>query len=187
MARKGPGKAGERTGMTDKQALFLKAKAENPGMTDREAAKRAGYTDATAKNPGKNIANRCKTEMQEALEDAGVTKELIAKKVREGTEAYSKKFILVKDGIEKDKEGKSKSAHIAEKVTIDWRSRKDYLDLSTKIRGDIVQRVEQDNYFPEGVPLVLSPADDKRIGKELGTVFSASKGKKKTKKKGEKK
>lgn len=164
---------------TDRQALFLKIKAENPGMTNSEAARKAGYAEATVRSS--KVSKGVRTSLQEAMEKAGLTDEYIAKRIHEGTQAFKKTYVNNKHSKD-PKTGADIGERLEEKVDLDFRTRATYLELTSKLRGDMVQRVQQENTYPDGVPITLSPKEEKRISKELGTIFGASKQQKRRKK-----
>ncbi len=70
---------------TDKQKLFVKAKLENPGISNYKAAIKAGYSPNTAKDSGSAIL--AKSGVQAFIEKLA-SDDVISKKLNEGLEAY---------------------------------------------------------------------------------------------------
>jgi hypothetical protein len=98
--------------------------------------------------------------MQFALEKAGLTDEYLAKKIHEGANAFRVDRFAV-DG------------HVTEeKVDADFGTRQKYLELTAKLRGDIIDKVQQETTFPEGVPAYLPPEEEKRLTKEFNILFN---------------
>jgi len=70
---------------TDKQKLFVKAKIENPGISNQKAALMAGYSPNTAKDAGTAILE--KTGVQQFIEKLA-SDDMLSKKLNEGLESY---------------------------------------------------------------------------------------------------
>jgi len=151
---------------TERQRLFLKIKAENPGWTDSKCARQAGYSEGYVRSA--KVAKNCKQTLIEIMHEKGITGEYITQKILEGTRAYSKKYIKI------SKPGRKREEFIIEKTDPDFNVRHKYLDLVTDIRGDKVQVVKNLHEFPEGIPINIPAVEQDRINKELKKFFNVS-------------
>jgi hypothetical protein len=115
-----------------KRRLFIKILEENPGMSFKEAALKAGYSEKTAQNASHNVVNRCKDEIRAIHEKCGITDTMLAKKLKEGLNAK-----LVRVFSEKGKVYYSKQLD-------DFPTRKGYLEIAHKLRGDFIEKHEHD-------------------------------------------
>ncbi len=123
--------------LTGKQRLFLKEKIKNPAITNTEAARRAGYGEGTIRSA--KVEKGVYKNINDALEEAGLTEGQLANGLAEGTRALKISYFQ-KDGIV-----------IQEKVDVDFATRKGYYELIAKIKGYLVDdvniRTTKDNPF----------------------------------------
>jgi phage terminase small subunit len=76
---------GKTNKLTDKQRAFVKNKLENPGISNYQAAIKAGYSTNTALDAKKNILDKHGIR---ALIERLIGDDVLAAKLNEGTEAY---------------------------------------------------------------------------------------------------
>lgn len=102
--------------ISEKQKRFVREKLK--GKSSRRAALDAGYSINTAKDANAEIRDKPGTQayMKQLMEKAGITDEVIAKKLQEGTDATT---LLGKDAIE----------------YTDYRTRLDYLKYINELTG----------------------------------------------------
>lgn len=96
------------------------------GMSKRQAALSAGYSNSMAHNATTQIETpRVRMLLRDALESEGVTSELIAQKVKAGLDAQ-RVIYATKDGVITD----------TQEVT-DFGERRQMTELAAKLRGDL--------------------------------------------------
>jgi len=126
---------------TLKQRKFIKNYLETGNAT--QSAKDAGYSSKTAADIGKD--NLLKPDIQIAIQKyidlAGLTDDVMAKKVFDGANAMETKFFQ-KDG------------EVIQTVdVIPWKVRLDYLEFAAKLKGHLIEKVVHSG----GVDLFLHP------------------------------
>ncbi|MEE9612553.1 MAG: terminase small subunit [Desulfatiglandales bacterium] len=124
--------AKKRKTFTLKQLKFIKHFIECGNAT--EAARRAGYSERTAKQIASE--NLTKPDFQEAIADLlkqhGLTDDMLVMKISEGTNAMETKFFQ-KDGEVRD----------SREVTA-WDTRLRYIETALKLKGYLRQKVDID-------------------------------------------
>ncbi len=118
--------------ITNKQRSYLKELIKNPGNSKYQNALNAGYTETMAKHVKEKIEDEIKDPLAVAFKKAGITDELLAGKVKEGMYAD-----LVKIASH---EGKIKD----EKSYTDYETRRKYVEMVYKLKGDFVDRVRHE-------------------------------------------
>jgi len=163
------------TELTPMQAKFIKIlqkkiangeKIESLAQIGREA----GYSEKSLHNIGVNVVSRCE-KMKDALEQAGISKEYLAGKLKEGLNAYTR---IAKKTGEITKRGKNGSYNkqiiYEDVINPDFGTRIRTVDLTTKLTGDQVQRVEHDMPFLSKMPVNIDEKEQSRISAELGIL-----------------
>ena len=145
--------------LSSRQKLYLKIKTEHPEYSNAKALRLAGYKETTIDSGGKNRFKEVKRKILIEYEKMGIDEKCLAKAMKEGLQAFKKTYFQ-HEGTVTDS-----------KADIDFQTRKGYLELASKIRGDIIDRVEQANIYPEGIPLILSDDEKVRICREIGLLF----------------
>jgi len=119
--------------LTPREAKFFDILAKNPTMPISEAGRQAGYSENTVASTIYRKLGKARNNFQIALEKAGLTDEYIAKRLHEGTNAFVTKVHQEKHG--NNKFGNERYEYHKENQ-VDFKSRKEYLELIAKIRGD---------------------------------------------------
>lgn len=109
--------------LTRRERLLFKHLAEKPGISIRDAARKAGYAESTVRSTiytqlqAKASLN---TNMKEIMDSQGLTDERLVEKISEGLEAMR---------VFTDKEG------LIETAIPDFALRAKYLELTAKLKG----------------------------------------------------
>jgi len=119
--------------MNVRQQLYKKYRIE--GMSQYAAARKAGYSHATAINAHK-IEKRC--DLGTVLEMAGLTDKALANHAAQGLEATKKVSLYY------ESEANDDSGYTCEEVP-DWQSRHKYFESICKLRGKIKESPLIDN------------------------------------------
>jgi len=170
---KSPHDFSHRRGLNTRQKLYLKIRGEHPEWSDAKCKREAGYSYNYSNSGGTSNAlarSNMKRKIIEELEKKGISDDYIAQKILEGLNSFQKSYF--QQGVIKvDDKGKIISG-VYEKADIDFRTRQKYLELLAKIKGDLIEKVLQENTFPEGIPSTITKESKKRISAEIEMLFS---------------
>ena len=119
--------------LTEKQKLLIKYKTENPGMSDRDAMRKAGYADVTVNN-GRAVKS-CSESMIKAYEKIGLTTDILSSKHKEWLKA--KKYVKSAEAETTENDGKKVKIFKYDKETDDVASQIKAGEMITKIERDI--------------------------------------------------
>jgi len=122
---------------TKRQRAFFKNIAE--GMTKRQAAIKAGYSEKSANHSADQNAENCKDYWKEALDAAGATDALICQTITEGLKAT--KVVGYLQSVNKDEDGqlikvKPDQCVSNEFVEVaDYSTRAKFVDIALKLKA----------------------------------------------------
>lgn len=117
---------------------------------------KAGYSPASVKSgTWYDMANTRIVTIRDALEKQGVTRDFLARKVKEGLSAETAHVVNRKTAeIEKEDSNGNKvkgyKYEFAEKKTVDYRTRGHYVEIAMRANGDLVDKVAHE-FRPEDV------------------------------------
>jgi hypothetical protein len=113
-----------------RQRKFLKGKIE--GKSSAQAARDAGYAESTAMRADEQIASKpaVRGAFKKLMEAAGITDELLARRLKEGIDAKETKFFQ-KDGLV-----------ISKRTVVYHGERRSHLELALKLKGRLIDKHE---------------------------------------------
>ena len=115
----------KKRGLTPKQRAFVREKIKDPTISTRKAMRNAGYAEATIQGVGHStVPKRTEGSLRTAMEKAGLTEDLMAKRLKQVCMAKKK-------------------------TTEDFYVSRAGLELAAKLRGDITTKVEHSGTIGE--------------------------------------
>ena len=150
----------KRNTITTKQKALIREIRKDPTATMKDLMLRAGYSETCAHNPGAKLSYGCKSLLEKELQKLNVDDAEVAKKIKEGINAFS-----IKSHYDPDK-----GLFVEDAPRVDFSNRHKYIETLMKFRELLKDLVEHSGT----IGFTPVPLDEKRethLDAELGTVF----------------